>query len=287
MPQLEQPLETTVVRPSQYEVPPPPLPSAPAGYPGAPEFTAGAAIGKTLQVWWKNLGRFSALSLAWTAPFAVWAAAVQRRAIDVGRDPALGRDAVLWTFGVVCVVWVVMTVATGAMTHGAFGHLRGERVSFGALLATGLRRGPAVFGVTFVSWLAIVFGMILLVAPGVMLACAWAAAVPAVVVERLGPFAALRRSAALTRGDRWKVLGTFAALFGVVWGLSAVIQLATTSVALLALSPERAPSAILVVTQLGQAFFSAIPLIGSAVVHHELRAAKEGLDGSRLATVFD
>jgi uncharacterized membrane protein len=182
---------------------------------------------------------------------------------------------------------VLMTVSIGAMTRGTFGELRGERVSFGAMLETGLRRGLPVVVVAVVAWLGMMFAMFFLVFPAVMLGCAWAATVPAAVVERLGPFAALGRSAALTNGYRWKVFGTFAALFGIVWGLSMIVQLGASAVALLALSPDRAPLGTLVVSQLGNALFSCIPSVGCAVVYHDLRAAREGLDGSQLASVFE
>lgn len=288
----EQPLQTTLVRPSAYEIPPPPMPADPAGHPGAAAFTAGEVIGKTLKVWWKNLAPFTVLSLVSSAPIVVWILEFQRRMLDVQRDPAaFGRDAfvrAVWTFGVGWLLTaVLMTVSIGAMARAAFGELRGERVSFGAMLQTGLRRGLPVVVATFVVSLAMLLALPFLVFPAVMLGCAWAATVPAAVVERLGPFAALGRSASLTSGYRWKVFGTFAALFGIVWGLSLVVQLGASAVALLALSPDRAPLGTLVVSQLGSALFSCIPSVGCAVVYHDLRAAREGLDGSQLAAVFE
>ena len=42
-------------------------------------------------------------------------------------------------------------------------------------------------------------------APGIMLMVRWFVAVPACVVERIGPSGSMKRSAELTSGHRWKV----------------------------------------------------------------------------------
>ncbi len=282
----QQPLPTTLVRPSPYEVPP--AVTRPAGT----GFTAGEVIGKTLKAWWRNVIPFTVMSLVTVAPMAVWLAELQRTAfaVRVG-PPVVDGDRWMRFFGFFVVAWgasmVLYVVALGAMTRGTFGYLRGERVSFGAMLATGFRRGLPVAAVALVALIAIVFGSFLLVFPGIMLACAWVASVPAAVVERLGPFQALSRSAELTRGVRWKVFAAFLALFGVLWGLSMGVQLAAGAFAVLVLPTEHAPMGTLVVSQLGTALFSCIPSVGCAVTYHELRAAREGLDTAQLASVFE
>ncbi|BDG04578.1 hypothetical protein [Anaeromyxobacter oryzae] len=283
----EQPLPTTLVRPSPYEAP---LPAA--AYAAAAGFTAGEVIGKTLKAWWKNVVPFTILSVVTMAPVVVWLVDFQRSLLAAQADPASfyrdGFGRFLGGFGVVWVVSMLLyVVALGAMTRGTFGYLRGERVSFGAMLTTGFGRGLPVVALALVAWIAIMFASILLVFPGIMLACAWAASVPAAVVERIGPFQALSRSAELTRGVRWKVFAAFLALFGVLWGLSMGVQLAASAFAVLALPAEHAPMGTLVVSQLGTALFSCIPSVGCAVTYHELRAAREGLDTAQLASVFE
>mgnify|MGYP000579528846 CR=1 FL=1 len=48
----------------------------------------------------------------------------------------------------------------------------------------------AVFGVAAAYGLAIVFGLVFLIVPGIMMACAWCVAVPALVADRSGVFGA-------------------------------------------------------------------------------------------------
>ena len=62
------------------------------------------------------------------------------------------------------------------------------------------------FGMSFVSGLGILLGIILFIVPGVMLFVRWAVALPAMLREDLGIGASLERSRDLTLGHRWKIL---------------------------------------------------------------------------------
>jgi hypothetical protein len=66
---------------------------------------------------------------------------------------------------------------------------------------------PAIVATAVIYWLSVYAAMILLLVPGLMLATAWSVSLPALAVERLGPVTALRRSLALTRGNRWSIFG--------------------------------------------------------------------------------
>jgi hypothetical protein len=283
MPQpVEEPLSTTAVPPSPWSTPAVRRPQA--------AFTAGGVIAKTFRVWWKRFLPFTLLSVAATAPMAAWVLDLQR-GVGAGNpaDPFAAFRA-MWT-GRAVVLWlasmILHVVALGAMTHGTFEHLRGGRPRLAALVSLGTRRALPVAGTLVAAWLAIAGGMLLLVVPGAMIACAWVASVPAVVVERLGPKAAFSRSSALSRGSRWAVFGAFAALFAIVWALAAVVQGVATVVAFSAVSQAQAPLWTAAISQLGGAMFSSIPAIGAAVAYHDLRAAREGLDTDQLASVFE
>jgi hypothetical protein len=69
--------------------------------------------------------------------------------------------------------------------------------------------------------------------------------------------------------------------------LAAAVQVGATVLSALVLPPQKAAVGVLVASQLGNVFFSALPLIGVAVAYHELRAEKEGVDTTALARVFE
>lgn len=85
---------------------------------------------------------------------------------------------------------------------------QGESPDWRQSLASGARRWLPLVVATLISAIASVLGLFLCIAPGVFLFTSWAVAPAAVVAERRGPLAALRRSYQLVKGRFWPVLGT-------------------------------------------------------------------------------
>jgi uncharacterized membrane protein len=122
-------------------------------------------------------------------------------------------------------------------------------------------------------------GSILLVVPGMMVLAACYVALPACVMEGLGPFESLSRSTALTKGHRWKVFGIFVVIVvvsAVIGGLLGVVSMAIGG-----------PVAAMVVNFVWNAFYAAYNSVAIAVMYHDLRVLKEGIDIDRIAAVFN
>jgi hypothetical protein len=263
-----------------------PLPDAPAAL--GRRFTAGAVVERTLEVWWRHLLPFTVTSLAVYAP-AVAASVLSWRWVQPGAEGGVGAGMV--RVGAVAAVAVVAMLAlavvqAGAVTFGTVRYLAGEPAGLGEMLSVGARRGLRVVAAGLLVWVAVLAAALLLVLPGLVVMVATSVAVPSAVVERRGALAAFRRSLALTRGSRWPLFAAGLALVVVVSLLSMLAQLAAGSVA--ALVPgERAFTAALVLYQVANALFAAIPTVGIAVAYHDLRVAKEGVETEALARVFE
>ncbi|HEX7822370.1 MAG TPA: glycerophosphoryl diester phosphodiesterase membrane domain-containing protein [Sphingobium sp.] len=83
-------------------------------------------------------------------------------------------------------------------------------------------------GINFLTFIGIFVGLLLLILPGLMLFTRWAVAIPAMMRENLSITEAMRRSAELTAGNRWPILGLslvlwapFLVLMVLVGGLAA------------------------------------------------------------------
>jgi hypothetical protein len=270
-------------------------PPTPAASPAPLErrFTVGGVVGRTVEVWWRHLLPFTLMSGVVYAPFAAafaLAGAVLAEGAPGGALPPGGGG--LARIGAAFAAASVATIAlavvqAGAVTVGTVRHLNGERARLGEMLSVGLRRGLPVVAAGFVVWLAVLAGTLLLVIPGVVVMVATSVAVPAAVVERKGAVGAFRRSLALTRGYRWPLFAAGFVLVVVVSVLSAIGQAVASVLASLVLPAEHALAASLVLSQLGNALFSAIPTVGISVAYHDLRVAKEGVDTDALARVFE
>lgn len=263
-------------------------PRTPDAQPLGPRFTVGAVVSKTVSVWWKHVLAFTGMSIVVYTPLMVvlglfMTAVVTGNAPSVDALPTLGiAGVVVWLLTVVLAV-----IQAGAVTYGTVRHLSGERARVAEMIRVGFQRGLPIVAVGFLLWIAIVLGMLLLLVPGVMLLVASSVAVPAAVVERPGTLGAIRRSFALTRGYRWGLFAAGLAVMVIVWVLTAVVQVGATVLLTLLLPQQQAMAGAIVTGQLGNVFFSAIPVVGIAVAYHELRVAKEGIDTAALARVFE
>jgi hypothetical protein len=180
---------------------------------------------------------------------------------------------------------VIAVLVQGALTRATVVASEGGKVSFGDSLSTGLRVVLPLIGLAIVSGVGIMLGFLLLVVPGVILALMWSVAVPALVVERVGVFEALRRSYALTSGAKWKIFGLALIILVAYWLLSLILGM-------VGLAGYAANSATGLTSTnlvggivLGTLFNTAWGTIQPAL-YVELRQWKEGTDVQTLQQVF-
>lgn len=240
------------------------------------EFRVGAIFSRAWQIYSANFVVFTLVTLVVSLPNLL-----------SGEGQTFGGG--VWNF-VIFILWMIAnTVGLAVILYAAFQAMRGRAVVIGDAIRRGLSRFWPIVGLAILEWLGIMVGFMLFIVPGVMLFIRWSAAMPACVVEGLGPLASMKRSAQLTKGHRWKIFGIFvlisigaAILFGIiasiVYGL-----VGTFSVAGLSRGLGLGALLWLVVT----AIYSAYNNIVSVMIYHDLRVAKEGVDTEQIASVFD
>lgn len=168
---------------------------------------------------------------------------------------------------------VVLVAATRLVAR----HVDGKTSSLGEALSGAGRLFLPMLGMSIILNLAIGFGLVLLIAPGVYIATLWAVAVPVRVNEDSTVGEALSRSAKMTEGRRWPVLG-----FVVVTGLITMGPLIVIP-ALFLFTPLWLQE--LVVLPAVITFFAVFTPLFLASLYHELRLVKRGVGGS-VAEVF-
>jgi uncharacterized membrane protein len=183
------------------------------------------------------------------------------------------------------IMFVVSALVQGALTRAAVSAAEGTRASFGESLSAALPVLLPLIGLSVLTAIGIAIGFMLLIVPGIMLMMAWSVAVPSLVVERQGVFAAFRRSAELTKGSRWKIFGLSLVLFVIYWLMSAVVGLVGLR-GYSAASPEGLTAANLIGGVLVGTVFNAIWGTVQPSLYVELREAKEGDSIESLAQVF-
>jgi hypothetical protein len=238
---------------------------------GAP-FRVGVVLSKTFSVFGSRLGSFLLLALVPLLPVLaviLLPLAGPQKAPAVASAPGLG--------GLGGVLYFVLGIVAQATTlYGAFQQMGGKPFSIAESLGVGLRRALPVLGVALLTGLFTGLAFILLVVPGIIVLCVLYVAVPICVIEKLGVTASIDRSAKLTKGYRWQIFG-LVALVGII---SFIVQ-----ITLFLLGPGQLWDQILTFGWLVIATSFGAVLV--AVVYHDLRVAKEGMDIDNIANVFD
>lgn len=199
-------------------------------------------------------------------------------------------------FAALTIVGLVVAVTLSAITQGALvratvAHSEGRESSFGESATAGLAVILPLIAASILSALGIGLGLILLFVPGVILYCMWIVTAPAVVEERRGPIEALRRSARLTSGARWKIFGLLLILILIYWLVMAVVGGVIYSLFGLRgfASPAAAmnpPLTLYVLTALLQTVTVCVWGVVATSLYIELRDWKDGPRAEVLAEVF-
>lgn len=245
----------------------------------AGEFRVGLVLSRAWTVLSGNIGKFLALSavtalpdLAILVPATTDPEAMRQAASNLSSGAILAG-------ATTSLIWAILIVVTHAtVLYGAVQVMRGRSFQIGDSLQKGLARFFPVIGASICMVVATMFGFVLVIVPGFILMSMFFVALPACVVERLGPFQSLSRSGGLTRGHRWKIVGIWLVL-AIVSGIVNNIIGRVVIAAGLAIT--------LVVSMVWHALMSAYQAITVAVAYHDLRVAKEGVDIDHIASVFD
>jgi hypothetical protein len=238
---------------------------------GAP-FRVGVVLSKTFSVFGSKLGSF--LLLAFIPLIPVLAVTLLTLAGPQRGPPASSAAALGGLIGIL--TFVLGIVAQATTLYGAFQQMGGRPFSIAQSLSVGLKRSLPVFGVALLAGLGTALAAMLFLVPGIIVACMLYVAVPACVIEKMNVMASLNRSALLTRGYRWQVFGLLALV--TIIGLIAQFVLAWLGGVML-WGKLLTFCWLVIATSFGAVL--------AAVVYHDLRVAKEGIDIDNLANVFD
>ncbi len=244
------------------------------------EGLAGRVINGAFAVWWRNLLNFSVLA------FLVCLPMVGLQYLLVSSNWAFSQDldvftaAYLQSMLVQGIGLVFASLLSAVLTVAVLQDLRGEQASLGDCLARGFARLWAVFIVSIIATIAIVFGFLALIIPGLILLPMLYVATPVVVMEDCSAMEALRRSAQLTEGAKVSFLGAIVGLFIVTLTLSWLTGLAVETVV--------EDSVVrYVAVRLLTSFFTPLGACAAAVGYFLVRQEREGVDLDTLAAIFD
>jgi len=256
-------------------------------------FLVGNVLGRGFSILFRNAVAFGTIAILLMIPYAAVSALE-----GLGFLPRTGFVALVLQ---ILVGFLLPQAVTAAIVYGTFQDMRNQRTGVGDAISRGfslimpvagvaiviglltvLAGAPAILvGLAKLGGLQILLGLGLLAGP-IFVLTVFFVATPAVVVERDGVGAAIRRSAELTKGERWRVLGIMAVSWAV--GVGVVLLAVAFAFAAIQAGSALAPSVLLAVAV---AFYYALNAVMATVTYHDLRVAREGVGTVDIAKVFD
>jgi hypothetical protein len=235
-------------------------------------------IGRVLSRGFQTIANQFAVFAALAILLAGVPAVVARAVVPMALTPAQAVAVFLspWSWLSMFVGLVLHALLQAALVRASIQDLRFQPVELGPLLGESFSLLLPMIGITIVMFVALAFGMILLVVPGIILMCMWMVAVPVLVEERQGIFGSLRRSAELTKGSRWWIfllLVIYLVASGMINGITELTADSSNLVALIV---------SLIVSSLTGMVSAAMV----ASLYIELRGLREGGAASSLAEIF-
>ncbi len=160
----------------------------------------------------------------------------------------------------------------------------GDEPDWRASLKFAIERAPQLLWLTFLTFLGVLGGFILLIGPGIWLYFAWAVAMPVLLVEGARGRHALRRSFGLVKGTWWRTFGVLVVGFILAGIVSAIVQGAFLIGIII--EPDN-DVLVLILSALsgivGLAISTPFQAALLTVVYFDLRVRKEGFDLELLA----
>lgn len=246
------------------------------------KFSAGNALGDTFKIAFRNI-----------LPFGIMAVIVN--VLIYGVNIAVGLDAASLEAAneinqqnpIAIIVTIVVSLFFGyflsaAITYGTYQDIRGRKAGVAACIGRGIALLFPVAGAAILMLILVCFGTILFIIPGILVFIIYFVVVPVVVVERPGVVASLGRSAELTKGNRWRILG----LIVVLVLISTVVSMAAGGLSVAAMEMAGF-GGVIVFNVLFQSLSSMFWAVVPAVAYYHLRRAKEGIEIEQIAAVFD
>lgn len=270
------------------------VPDAGAVNPAVTGFTPGpvsigSVFGKSFSVLFGNILKFILITAFLWVPSILFTIFILG-----GTTSTSGGTLELSAQGPAAFVYGIVMFAAGTVMYGAVIHmtcqsLAGRPTAVGAAIGKGFSRFFPLLIAYIVLSLLVSVGLLLLIVPGLWALATFALLLPAVVAENMGPFSGMSRSAALTKGYRWKVIGASVLLFVLIIAVSFASQFIISLAAAIGGTISVSTTLIIAVTgtSILQMLIYLYMLIFYTVLYHQIRIAKEGSSAEEIASVFD
>jgi len=291
--------------------------AAPAG------FRVGRVLSRSFSTLFRNIVPFGVLALVISSPTYVYAILAGPTAMAMPTDPLDYWPLMTARSLIVNIAnFLLGYLVVAALVYGTVQDLKHRSAGLGECFSRGVSLSLPAIGIAIVMLLILALVLVATFVPGMLIVGIFIAGtgsaavavlsvgftialfmpalyvrtmlwvtIPVAVMERRG-LGSFRRSAALTKGSRWRIFLLALLLIVVGIGVSLLLRAVAVTVTEMELGGRpgaRSASFVgpLAIRWIATAFSSALAAVIEAVAYHDLRVAKEGVDTEQIAAVFD
>ena len=249
--------------------------------------SVGRVFSRAFSVMGNNpLVTFGVAFLLAALPQLVISYATTSMRLDLTQRGAMAGLVGLGIFGFL-VMLVFQALVQGVIVHTTLADREGRRAEFGESMGFALGRALPLLVVSVLLAFASILGLMLLLIPFFFVVTRWAVAVSVVVAERSGIGGAFSRSAELTAGARWKILGLGILVMIFVYVIAAIAGAINFAViGLPGMMSGTLNPIVLVVGAIANTLTSTFWATMQASLYIELIDWKDGPTAQRLAEIF-
>lgn len=241
--------------------------------------SAGQILDRTLKLYSRNWSLLLGISAVLTLPAAGLMIAINsfmQHALRNEDFQSMIIGVILFIFLFCVYSFLIYPWAQGASTFAISERYLNREVSIGQAIGFGWRRFGTLFNVSLSIGLRVGIGLILFIVPGIMWACAYIAAIPAVIIEGGKARDGIRRSRELAKGRRWSVFGILLTIIL----LSTILNLAFFAVIELSIGTSSFIGDLIynTISQSVSVLLMPVGVIAATLLYYDFRIRKEGFD---------
>lgn len=195
---------------------------------------------------------------------------------------SVGVFGVLGSLVAIVIYLVVYLFSQGATVYAVSDLYLGRTATIGGSLKRMWGQLANLFGVTILNGLAVAGATILLIIPGIYVACRLLTCVPAALLEDLGARDSLGRSWELTRDNVGRSFLIYVLYFSILYGILMVFMIPFSIMVAMSAKDPSMLRASMILMQLGsfvaEVLVGPFLLIATSVFYYDLRVKKEAFD---------
>lgn len=262
---------------------------------GPAQFSVGGVLNDSFVELFRRFGFYMLIALIFTIPTLALSFIV-----PIGQTATPQTPEEVNAFIAAIVIFAILSMLSYILLYAAIiyaaaeGRL-GRDPGVGETIAAAFGRGLYMTPTAILQALVVTIGLVLLVVPGIVAILYLFVAGPSSVMERAWPISSFRRSAALTKGYRWSLLGLlliFVLILIMVGAITGVVTLLVVGIDGMVEGATLDPFGpqMMIATAINTAIqlpFTALGPVLSAVTYVALTTEKDGANPTTVSTVFE